>query len=278
MLKATLTLQRKITKSLTQRGLLTTIVRCVTRPARWLVDYGQWMSPTFRRIRREHARWDALHRVDTAPGNQAGWMADIDSENWSHGRGYHPAPSESLIARLAELGIDYRDYIFIDFGSGKGRSLFAASNFPFAKVIGVEFNRFLHDTAVMNTTTYQSDKQLCFDIEPVHADAIAFEIPNHPMVYYFYDPFAAPVMRPVVDNILRKLKENGQKCYVIYFNPVFAEYFEESYLFRRIAEGSEFEKYWNRTRLGNKDANEFTSEVKDAERYVVYESVLGSDS
>ncbi|WP_146578392.1 class I SAM-dependent methyltransferase [Neorhodopirellula pilleata] len=245
----------------------------MTRPARWLGDLAQWMSPTFRRIRREHAKWDAEHHVDTAPGNQAGWMADIESENWSHGRGYHPAPSDSLIRRLSDLDIDYRDYTFIDFGSGKGRSLFAASNFPFSKIIGVEFNRYLHDTAVKNTRTYRSDQQQCADIDPVHADAIAYEIPDQPMVYYFYDPFAEPVMRPVVDNIFRRLRENGKKCFVIYFNPVFAEYFENSDQFRRIAQGSEFENYWNRTRLGNKDANEFTSELLDAERYVVYESV-----
>ncbi len=92
------------------------------------------------------------------------------------------------------------------------------------------------------------------------------------MVYYFYDPFGEAVMRPVVDNIFRRLGSYGKKCYVVYFNPVFAEYFEESDLFRRIAQGSEFENYWSRTRNGNKDANEFISELKDAERYVVYES------
>ncbi len=176
MLRTLQTLERKIAKSISQRGMSSTIVRCLTRPVRGILGYSQWMSPTFRRIRRDHSLWDAAHHVDTAPGNRVGWMADIDSENWSHGRGYHPAPSDSLIERLASLDINYRDYTFIDFGSGKGRSLFAASNFPFAKIIGVEFNRFLHDTAVKNTTTYRSDKQQCFDIEPVHADAIAYEI------------------------------------------------------------------------------------------------------
>lgn len=274
MFKSIITVRRKLAKSVSQRGLAVTAVRCFTRPARWTADVAQWMSPTFRRIRREHARWDAEHNVDTAPGNQAGWMAEIDSENWSHGRGYHPAPSDSLIARLADLNIDYRNFAFIDFGSGKGRSLFAASNFPFSKIIGVEFNRYLHETAVKNTKTYRSAKQQCFDIEPIHADAIAYQPPDCPIVYYFYDPFAEPVMRPVVDNIFRQLKHSRKKCYVVYFNPVFAEYFEDSDQFHRIAQGSEFESYWSRTRSGNKDANEFTSELKDAERYVVYESVM----
>jgi hypothetical protein len=271
--KPFITLRRKLAKSVTQRGVVSTAVRCITRPARQLVDLTHWMSPSFRKVRREHTRWDKEHCVDTAPGNQAGWMADIDSENWSHGRGYHPAPSDSLIQRLANLGVDYTNYTFIDFGSGKGRSLFAASDFPFKRIIGVEFNRFLHETALKNIKTYRNGNQRCSVIEPVHADAAAYEIPHGPMVYYFYDPFAEPVMRPVVDNIVRKLESSNEKCYIIYFNPVFAEYFEHNYRFKRVETGTEFENYWSRTRSGNKDANEFTSELKDAERFVVYESI-----
>lgn len=273
MYKSLVTVQRKISKSISQRGVANTIVRCISRPLRTVFEYGQWLSPSFRRIRQEHARWDAEHNVDTAPGNQAGWMADIDSENWLHGRGYHPAPSQSLHDRISNLAIDFRDFTFIDFGSGKGRSLFTASDFPFKRIIGVEFNRYLHETAVQNTKCYRSDQQKCFAIEPVHADAAKFEIPVGPIVYYFYDPFGDPVMRNVVNNIVRLQEDNGHKCFVIYFNPVFAEYFEDCHLFRRLTEGSEFQRYWDRTRGGNKDAHEFTSEIRDADRYVVYESV-----
>ncbi|MFN3193533.1 MAG: class I SAM-dependent methyltransferase [Aureliella sp.] len=276
MLKVVITGQRKLSKSISQRGLISTLGRCITRPLRKVGDLHQFLSSDFRRIRKEHAAWDEEHGVDTAPGNQAGWMAEIESENWSHGRGYHPAPSDSLMARLTDLEVEFGEYQFIDFGSGKGRSLFAASNFPFKEIIGVEFNRGLHEIAVQNVSNYRCSGQKSYSISPVHADAANYPIPDGPTVFYFYDPFAEPVMRPVVRRLMDHVRKCAATCYVIYFNPVFAEFFEESELFERIANGNEFESYWNRTRSGNKDANEFTSELKDDERYVVYRSVRTS--
>jgi hypothetical protein len=278
MLKVVVTAHKKFNKSIQQRGLMKTALRCFTRPVRGLMGALQVLSPTYRRIRREHAQWDVDHHVDTAPGNRPGWMADIISENWSHGRGYHPAPSESLHERLQQLNTDFNDYIFIDFGSGKGRSLFTASSFPFKKIIGVEFNRSLHETAIKNVESYRSDQQQCFDIVPVLEDAARFEIPVGKTVFYFYDPFDETVMRPVFENVVRAISNSREKCFVVYYNPVFAEYFEENAAFTRVAQGSEFENYWSRTRSGDKDANEFTSELKDSERYVVYESTLHKES
>ncbi len=272
MIKFFISAKKKLVKSFHQRGFWKTVLRCLTRPIREIASLMQVASPTFRRIRREHAQWDTDHCVDTAPGNSFGWMADIVGENWSHGRGYHPAPSQSLHDRLQNLNVDFSDYVFIDFGSGKGRSLFTASNFPFKKIIGVEFSRSLHETASSNVKTYTSSEQKCFDIVPVLQDAAAFEIPIGKTVFYFYDPFGESVMRPVFENVVQAINQSREKCYVVYFNPVFAEYFEDSDCFRRVEHGTEFESYWSRTRSGKKDANEFVSELKDGERFVVYET------
>ena len=47
---------------------------------------------------------------------------------------------------LASLQIAFHDYTFIDFGSGKGRALLLASEFPFKRIIGLEFSPELHGT------------------------------------------------------------------------------------------------------------------------------------
>jgi SAM-dependent methyltransferase len=211
--------------------------------------------------------------VDTGPKIDAGWMAEIQSPNWEFGRGYHPAPPESLRSAISNLEIDCSQFCFIDFGSGKGRSLFVASDFPFREIVGVEFSASLHDVAVANVKTYQNEEQKCFEIVPVLEDAAAYEIPVRPTVFYLYDPFGEPVISEVFANIIKAIEDCDQACYVIYFNPVFAEKFEEHELFERIDAGKEFLNYWDRTRNGNKDANEFTSEVCDGERFVVYRSV-----
>lgn len=37
--------------------------------------------------------------------------------------------------------VPLQDYDFLDFGSGKGRTLLMAASFPFKKITGVEFSK-----------------------------------------------------------------------------------------------------------------------------------------
>ncbi len=42
---------------------------------------------------------------------------------------------------MAALPIEFNQFTFIDLGSGKGRTLLMASDFPFRKILGVEILR-----------------------------------------------------------------------------------------------------------------------------------------
>ena len=57
---------------------------------------------------------------------------------------------------------DFRDFIFIDLGSGKGRALLMASDYPFRRIVGVELLPQLHRAAQDNLTKYRSETQQCF--------------------------------------------------------------------------------------------------------------------
>ncbi|MEM7315687.1 MAG: class I SAM-dependent methyltransferase, partial [Planctomycetota bacterium] len=209
------TAQRKLGKSLKQRGILTTTLRCLTRPLRHVAGSFIWLSPEFRRIRREHHEWDTKHKVDTSPKMDAGWLSEIDSPNWEFARGYHPVTADALKAVITNLSIDWTQYAFIDFGSGKGRSLFVASDFPFAEIYGVEFSPALHEVAVANVRTYQNPVQKCFQIHPVLSDAATYQIPNRPTVFYLYDPFGEPVISKVFQRITDACRAVESPCYVI---------------------------------------------------------------
>jgi predicted O-methyltransferase YrrM len=50
---------------------------------------------------------------------------------------------------------------FIDFGSGKGRALWMASEYPFRQLIALEFSPELHRIAEANITRYFSPTQRC---------------------------------------------------------------------------------------------------------------------
>lgn len=77
-------------------------------------------------------------------------------------------------------------------------------------------------------------------------------------------------MRDVIGRIEDSVAESPRPVVVVYYNPVFAEIFENKPAWSRLFEGSEFGRYWARTQTGNKEANEFVSGNRDGERFVVY--------
>src|SRR6516225_1387013 len=58
---------------------------------------------------------------------------DIDSPNKQLGERYQASPSRPFRRVISLLDIDYREFAFVDFGSGRGRTLLLASGFPFRK-------------------------------------------------------------------------------------------------------------------------------------------------
>src|SRR5918996_1296859 len=99
--------------------------------------------------------FDWQHRVDTCGSSK---LADLTivGENTSHGGPYYASHPKFLFELLSSLDIDYPSYTFVDIGSGKGRVLLIASEFPFAEIIGVEFAKELHEIAAQNIRRYRS--------------------------------------------------------------------------------------------------------------------------
>jgi SAM-dependent methyltransferase len=120
----------------------------------YLRSYLHEFSPETQRRRRIDLEFDETYRVDTRIDFDPGWLAEIDSPNWVHGRGYSPAPHHSLRKTLERIDIDFEQFTFIDFGSGKGRSLLVAAEYPFDQIIGVEYSHRLSEVAEKNFRTY----------------------------------------------------------------------------------------------------------------------------
>jgi len=175
-------------------------------------------------------RWyrslDRIHGTDTGgyiPLNDL----DIASENRDRGIQYQPTPAKLFTKLIKGLSVRHEDYIFVDFGSGKGRVLLLASCYPFKKVIGVEFSPELHATALKNVARYRSRKQRCTQIEAVCMDVVDYTIPPEPAIYYFFNPFDDVIMRTVLTNIKESLESQPRDAFFIYYNPVQARLFDE---------------------------------------------------
>ena len=161
----------------------------------------------------------AAHTFDRRYGTETSTFADlkaldIASEHKRHGERYQPSPVYSLRRLLRRLRIDYPAFSFIDFGSGKGRTLLIAGELPFKKVIGVEFSRELHVLAERNIERYP--RRGAGTVQAVHADASQFEPPPDNLVLYFFNPFNHPVLSQVLANINASLKAQPRKVILIY--------------------------------------------------------------
>ena len=236
------TLIRKIRKSFAQRGIFATAKRFVTKPCEVVHTCFREMSPAFRRCRALEREFDRRMRVETCAGTDLGWMARIHSENWIYGIGYAPVPIRNGTSILAGLGIHYEEYTFIDFGAGKGRMLFLSSEFPFRRIIGVEYAPDLYTVLRSNLASYQNPAQRCFDLQGLLQDAVQYELPNEPLVLFFHHPFDETVFRQVLTCIERSLEQSPRDIRVIYYDPACGQLFEQSPYFRQLQHGK-----WDRT-------------------------------
>jgi cyclopropane fatty-acyl-phospholipid synthase-like methyltransferase len=148
---------------------------------------------------------------------------------------YGPVRVANAHAALRDLplgGGDYSRYTFIDMGSGKGRVLFVAAEYPFRKVIGVEFSNALHDDALANLKRYKFPRRRCADIEPVHVDARDFEFPNDNLVIYLFNPFGPEVMERMLANLEKSLERHPRHAIVVMLWPDHSDVVERMAIMR----------------------------------------------
>lgn len=176
----------------------------------------------------ERQRFDRKHGVDTQVDVQLSDLS-ISSSNKQHGNRYHATPPVSFKRVLRRLKVSLADYTFVDFGSGKGRTLLLASDFPFKRIIGVEFGEELHRHALRNIQRYRPRHST--QIEALHADAMQFILPDGPLILYFFNPFDGIVLQQVLANIRQAASASSRRIFIIYLYLEHEEIFKASAAF-----------------------------------------------
>jgi hypothetical protein len=156
--------------------------------------------------------FDRKNNVDTA-GAIFQAELEINNANKSHSRYYRGSDSLFFNNALTSLKIDFHEYTFIDFGSGKGKALFLASAFSFKKIIGIEFAEDLDAVAQENIRQFKKD-----NIAAYCMDALEYKIPGEPLVCYFYDPFDEYIMAKVIGNIRQAYDLYKRNIVIVYNN------------------------------------------------------------
>jgi hypothetical protein len=131
-------------------------------------------------------------------------------------------PSAAGHTSLAYAGLKdftFIDFTFIDLGAGKGRALLMASDYPFQRIMGVEFMPDLCQAAEENIASYSAssnDRQKCKQMEMVCLDACDFQFPAEPLVVYLFNPFSEPVFVNVLENLRRSVEQAPRHIYIAY--------------------------------------------------------------
>jgi SAM-dependent methyltransferase len=142
--------------------------------------------------------------------------------DWQEGyQMYTPTDYQSFHRIMRRIDIRERD-VFLDYGSGLGRVLLMAAQYPFRRVLGVELSARLNEGARQNVTRCRG-KLRCTDIEVIQADATVFVPPPDVSVIYLYSPFGPTVLPRVLDNIHQSLEAWPRELLLICKNP---KYFE----------------------------------------------------
>jgi len=186
--------------------------------------------PDRRRQRYGDLDYDWDHRVDTT-GATVGWRERLLGLFHS---AYQPTDPVLFREMMGNLEIDFREFVFIDIGSGKGRVLLMAADYPFRRVLGVELFPGLHQVAQHNIQKYKSDSQRCFAIDSICGDACDFAFPPDPLLLYLFNPLPEAGLVKLLRNMEASLREYPRVVYVLYHNPLLEHVLERCTLLKKI--------------------------------------------
>jgi hypothetical protein len=222
-----------------REGRVAATRRLLTAVAEFVRD----STPERRRQRYGDAEYDWEHRVNTTSA-AVGWRDRLLGVFHSP---YQPTEAalfhEMIAAVSARTGFDFRDFTFVDLGSGKGRTLLMASDYSFRRIVGVELLAALHHAAVDNLVRYQSESQKCFAIESICADAADFAFPAEPTLLFLFNPLPESGLRRVIANLEQSLRERPRKVYVLYHNPLLEHVLSGSAFVKKICETHQYAVY-----------------------------------
>jgi SAM-dependent methyltransferase len=187
--------------------------------------------PDRKRQRYGDVDYDWEYRVDTTSAN-VGWQSRLLGALHS---AYQPIEPELFREIVNSLGIDCSQFTFVDIGSGKGRALLLASEYPFRSILGIELLPELDAIARENIRKFSGRHSQCGPIEAICGDATEFVFPQGPLAIILNNPLPQEELRKLVSNVESSLRENPRPLFVIYANPILEKVISERPIFRKVA-------------------------------------------
>lgn len=190
-----------------------------------LWQFARESTPEQRRRRFGDIEFDWEHRVDTTAATVSARDRLIGLLNSP----YQPTEPTLFEEMMAALPIDFKEFTFIDIGSGKGRALLMAARYPFRRIVGVELLPALHAAA------HENVKKLDRRIDLICADAGNFQFPAEPLIIYLFNPLPRISLERLIANLEHSLAAVPRPAWIIYHNPLEQDVVLRSGRFRQVA-------------------------------------------
>jgi hypothetical protein len=210
----------KLQWSLAQRGLGGTLRFALLRARRPTTDAPKPQLHPF----------DQRYGVDTSGLIGGGELRSGHRNDVFNTAYYGMAPSRFRWAIESWIGDDshatIENYSFVDLGCGKGRAILMASQFGFREVVGVELYPALAATAEANLAVWTTAGRAVCPVRIVCQEATEYVFPEGACLLYLFNPFAAPVMKRLIERIEADFAGRKGMLDLIYFNPEAGELLE----------------------------------------------------
>jgi len=159
-------------------------------------------------------RFDRIYNIDTF-GQQSVSQSIITSPSKVHGQGFGSIPVGSFRALMRRLPYKKNEFVFIDYGCGKGRALFLAAEHDFGEVVGVEYAADLANIAKRNIEL--SSNEFRMHIACIEIDAVDYDIPDdRACLLFLYSPFQGPILDEVLHKIAQSHRQSPRAMILCY--------------------------------------------------------------
>ena len=196
-------------------------------------------TPERRRSRYGDMDYDWEHHVNTTAGT-VDWRTRLLGVFHSP---YQPTDPVAFREMMEALPIAFGEFTFVDIGSGKGRTLLLAAEYPFRQIVGVELLAELHRAAEENIAAWRAQspaRVVPFSIESLCMDAPDFVFPETPLVVYLFNPLPEVGLRRLMHNLEESWKQNPRAIWIVYHNPLMEQVLAESAYTRKVRNDSSF--------------------------------------
>ena len=189
--------------------ILAALMRCGHRIRFCAVACTQDLASTLKGYYRDRA----LGNIDTSYSHSDGFTQN----RYGDSNEYVPSGYTAITAMLRHIRFS-KDDVFVDFGCGKGRVIFAIATRRLKKVVGIELDETLVDIARANLVKFRKLKVSNSPIELLHLDVTTFD-PKEGTIFFMNNPFGHETTQHVLNQIKTSLVTHPRDIRILYCNP-----------------------------------------------------------